>query len=223
MLTLHHLNHSRSFRILWLLEELKLAYGLEYQLVCHQRDKRTFLAPRALKDIHPMGKAPILVDTNLPKEHQTLVESALIIEYLLKKYDHQHLFAPQEELSWLDYTFWLHFAEGSLMPPVVMNVILTKTIAKAPMPFRLLAKKIKAGIDEAIINKNILSSLALIETRLNHHDWLAGSFGGADIQMHFAIKALEQTHLDLEQHYHTIAWLERCQKRQAYQNVARYW
>ena len=93
MITLYHLEKSRSFRIVWLLEELKLAYGLNYQLISHQRDERTYLAPKSFKNIHPMGKAPILVDDSLPDGEQVLAESALIIEYLLKTYDSEQRFS----------------------------------------------------------------------------------------------------------------------------------
>lgn len=223
MITLHHLKTSRSFRILWFLEELKLAYGLDYELVSHQRDTKTFLAPKDLQKIHPLGKAPILIDTALPEGEQALVESAFILEYLVKTYDKEQRFYPKDDKAWRDYTFWLHFAESSLMPFVLMNVVLNKTIAKAPILFQPIAKKIKAGIDEVILNKNISSALNLLEARLAKHDWLAGDISVADIQMHFAVKALEKTHLDLQKHRHTIAWLGRCEKRQAHQNVLRHW
>ena len=115
MLTLHHLNQSRSFRILWLLCELNALYGIPFKVIKHERTK-SHLAPKELTDIHPMGKAPILVDEI---RGRTLAESGFIIEYLLRHYDKDGKLSPTDE-TWEDYAFWLHFAESSMMPPLVM-------------------------------------------------------------------------------------------------------
>ncbi len=213
MITLYHLEKSRSFRIVWLLEELKLAYGLDYQLISHERDERTYLAPKSFKAIHPMGKAPILVDDSLPDGEQVLAESALIIEYLLRTYDSEQRFYPVGDKAWRDYTFWLHFAEGSLMPPLVMGLILTKAGQKAPLLVRPIARKLKAGIDQLILKNNIDSALSLIEETLTRSPWFAGdAFTGADVQMYFAVAAARQR-VGLAGESATQAWLERCESR----------
>ena len=116
MITLHHLNNSRSQRILWLLEEL----GLEYEIKRYQRDKKTMLAPPELKQVHPLGKSPVITDGDF-----VIAESGAIIEYLVKKYGKGRL-KPTDEKKALCYTYWLHYAEGSLMPPLLMSLIFRK-------------------------------------------------------------------------------------------------
>lgn len=216
MLTLHHLSQSRSFRILWLLEELKLAYGLPYQLISHDRDTRTFLAPKAFASQHTMGKAPILIDDSLPVGKQALAESAFIIEYLLKYHDAEQRFLPHDDASWRQYAYWLHFSEGTLMPPLVMGLILNKAIGKSPFFVKPIVKKLKAGIDQAVLSKNITSSLTLIDNTLSRQTWLAGEhLTGADIQMHFALAALHAKNA-LAQYPAIINWLTKCQQRPAF-------
>lgn len=213
MLTLHHLNHSRSFRILWLLEELKLAYGLEYQLVCHQRDKRTFLAPRALKDIHPMGKAPILVD-----DDKVLIESGFIIEYLLKYYDLNHQLQPTDDVQWQAYSFWLHFGESSMMPPLVMRLVMNAVATKSPIVIRPVAKAIRQKVEKMVISDTVRQSFGLLENHLQDKHWLAGSFSGADIQVYFTAKAL-QSRSGLDDYPNIQNWLMRCQARPAFEHA----
>lgn len=215
MITLHHLQQSRSFRIVWLLEELRTAYGLDYQLMTHARDATTFLAPSALKTIHPMGKAPILLDNRLP-DGESLAESALIIEYLLKTYDSEQRFYPTAGKQWRDYVFWLHFAEGSLMPPLAMTLILTKAIQKSPFFIKPIAAKLKDSIERMILRGNITSALTLLESSLADQEWLAGEFSGADIQLHFAVAAAGQRAVDLADFPNIRAWLNRCEQRAAF-------
>lgn len=220
MITLHHLEKSRSFRILWLLEELKLAYGLDYQLVSYPRNHKTYLAPVELKQLHTMGKAPILIDDTLPQGEQALAESALIIEYLLRTYDKEQLFYPKTEKAWREYTFWLHFAEGSLMPPLVMSLILSKATQKVPFFAKPIANKLKDGIGEMILNGNIHSALVLIEQTLSKQPWFArDSFTGADIQMYFPVSALRER-VGLLQQYHAIyTWLQGCEQRDGFKHA----
>jgi len=129
MLTVHHLENSRSQRVLWLLEEL----GLPYHVVRHARDPETLLAPPALRAVHPLGKAPVLVDGD-----QVLAESGAIIEYLVERYDTSHLLSPPPEPvtagERLRYRYWLHYAEGSAMPPMFLTLVLRR-LRNAPMPF----------------------------------------------------------------------------------------
>jgi glutathione S-transferase len=125
LIKLHHLNNSRSQRILWLLEELELSY----EIIKYQRDKLTQLAPKSLKKIHPLGKAPILED-----DGNTFAESGAIIEYLIMSYGEGKIFIPKSGKELQSYTYWMHFAEGSLMPPLVMKLVFEK-IKSSPMPF----------------------------------------------------------------------------------------
>lgn len=221
MIHLYHLNKSRSFRIVWLLEELKEAYGLDYQLHTIERDAATYLAPDYLKQIHPMGKAPILVDDSLPAGEQALAESAAIMAYLLKAYDPDAKFHPVVDAdsvqaagkAWRDYEFWMHFAEGSLMPPMVMSLILQKASAKSPWFARPVINQLKDGIHRMILDNNISSALKLLETALAGQSWLAKDFSAADIQMHLAVYGAKMRGTLPKSHQHTIQWLERCQSR----------
>lgn len=204
MITLHHLNYSRSFRILWLLEELKLAYGLNYELVCHERNKQ-FLAPDSLKQVNGVGKAPILID-----DGQVLMESAFIIEYLLKKYDKDKLFKPVDGKAWEYYTFWLHFSESSMMPPLVMRLVLDKTVAKSPFFIKPIANILRKKIEASMLTSSIRHNLDLLENHLKQHTWLAGSeFSAADIQAYFGLSKGDK------QEY-TSTWLKRCEQRDAF-------
>jgi glutathione S-transferase len=139
MIVLHHLNNSRSQRILWLLEEL----GVEYEVKRYQRDAKTMLAPPALRAVHPLGKSPVLTDGDL-----TLAESGAIIEYLVERYGEGRFIPAAGTPERLRYTFWLHYAEGSAMPPLLMALVFHR-IETAPMPFfvrpiaRSIVKKVR--------------------------------------------------------------------------------
>ncbi|MGB0514920.1 MAG: glutathione S-transferase family protein, partial [Wenzhouxiangellaceae bacterium] len=141
MITLHHLNNSRSQRVLWLLEEL----GLKYKLKRYQRDRKTNLAPEALKDVHPLGKSPVLVDGDA-----TLAESAVIVEYLARKYgDGDWAPAPEHPDYW-KFSYWMHYAEGSLMPPLLLKLVFSK-LREPPVPFliRPISSRIADQVDAA--------------------------------------------------------------------------
>lgn len=212
MLTLYHLNNSRSFRILWLLEELKARYNTEYQLITHDRTA-SYLAPKQMQDIHPMGKAPILVDGD-----KVLAESGFIIEYLLKTYDTDGEFKPTDDKAWEDYTFWLHFAESSMMPPLVMRLVMNAVATKSPLLVRPITKAIRQKVETLVIADNIKQSFDLLEAHLKDKEWLAGAFSGADIQTYFAVKALESRG-GLGERPNVIDWLLRCESRPAYKEA----
>lgn len=207
MLTLHHLNHSRSFRILWLLCELNEQYGTPYQLICHERTKN-HLAPKEMADIHPMGKAPILVDST---RGQTLVESGFIIEYLLRYYDKEGKLSPTDD-TWEDFAFWLHFSESTMMPPLVMRLIMDKVATKSPIFVRPIAKAIASKVEALVICDTIAQSFGLLNEHLANRLWIAGDFTGADIQAYFAVKAL-QSRGGLDEYCHLKDWLMRCEQR----------
>ncbi|MCL1622837.1 glutathione S-transferase [Moraxella sp. Tifton1] len=210
MLTLHHLNHSRSFRILWLLEELHASYGTPYEMVSHTRNAN-FLAPKEMTQIHPMGKAPILVDGTRGK---TLVESGYIIEYLLKYYDEQGQFSADEE-HWDDYVFWLHFSESSMMPPQVMRLVMSQIATKSPLMVRPVVRAIKNKVESLLIKDAIRQSCCVLDDHLKNREWLAGHFTGADIQTYFVTKALQND--GLNDCSNIRRWMTDCESRQAYQ------
>lgn len=216
MLHLYHLKNSRSFRIVWLLEELKLHYPIDYQLHTIDRDSKTLLAPESLTEIHPMGKAPILLDDTLAVGEQSMAESAAIIEYLLTNYDTKMQFRPSEAKLWRDYVYWLHFAEGTLMPPLVMGLILRKSVKKSPWFVKPVAKKFTTAINHAVLAKNITKALAMIETTLDKQPWLAERFSAADIQMYLAVYGAKLANKITSNHPNIQAWLVRCEQRAAF-------
>ncbi|WP_430462946.1 glutathione S-transferase [Thalassolituus sp. LLYu03] len=182
MITLHHLNNSRSQRIIWLLEEL----GVEYRIEHYQRDAKTSLAPDSLKKIHPLGKSPVITDGD-----NTIAESGLIIEYLLKTYD-KGRFVPQEgSPQYWQYLYWLHYSEGSLMPFLVMALVFNK-IKTAPMPFfiRPIAKGIADKVMTSYVGPTLDTNIRYIEAYLAKNTWFAGEqMTGADFQMIFPLEA----------------------------------
>ncbi len=217
MITLHHMAYSRSFRILWLLQELKRAYAdFDYKIVKY--DRQNGLAPKELLDIHPMGKAPIVIDDSLPVDEQVLAESAVIIEYLLATYDTDKKLSPKNswDKSGRAYHFWLHFAEGSMMPPLVMNLILSKATQRTPFFFRPIVKRVKHSIGELILNGNIQKSLQLLENTLQNQHWLCGHYvTGADIQVYFAVAGARRG-MDLSDYPNINNWLARCEARPSF-------
>ena len=210
MLHLHHLENSRSFRIVWLLEELKVPY----QLTSYERNK-VGLAPDSLEKIHPMGKAPILVVDGKP-----LIESGFIIEYLLKHYDEEQRFKPslEDEAAWENYTFWMHFAEATAMPPLVMRLVFSKVVERSPALIRPISKSIRKQVESSMISRNIDKVLALMEEHLQSNHWFAGeAFSGADIQMHFVVAAANaRQSLDKVKYANIINWQKRCEARPAF-------
>ena len=213
-LHLHHLQNSRSFRILWLLEEL----GLDYQLTKYERNQ-SYLAPESLENIHPMGKAPILEVDGV-----SMIESGHIIDYLMAKYDTEYKLHPQTDAdsqTWLDYDFWMHYAEASLMPPLVMRLVFNKIAEQAPRLVRVVTKKIRQKVEATMISKNINTSLDLVEKQLSDNQWFAGSeFSGADIQMGFVLEAVNtKQSLDRTKYANILNWIKRCQARPAYKRA----
>jgi glutathione S-transferase len=183
MIVLHHLNNSRSQRILWLLEEL----NLEYEVKIYQRDSTTNLAPNTLTLIHPLGKSPIITDGDV-----TVAESGAIIEYLIGTYCKGQLIDPQRgnEVH-RQYTYWLHFAEGTLMPPLVAKLVLDKVRTHAkPFFVKIIANKIVDKLMASYYGPIIAKNMDFIESHLAHNAWFAGDqLSGADIQMSFPLEA----------------------------------
>ena len=212
MVIVHHLNNSRSQRILWLLEEL----GLEYDIRRYQRDPKTMLAPPELRQIHPLGKSPVITDGDL-----TLAESGAIIEYLVGRYGNGRLVPAADTPGKLRYTYWLHYAEGSMMPPLLMKLIFDR-IERAPMPFfakpiaRAIARKTKSSFIEPNINRH----LDYMEAELGKTAWFAGSeFTAADVQMSFPLEAaVSRGGLDSKRPK-LMAFLDRIHARAAYKKA----
>ena len=186
MIKVHHLNNSRSQRVLWLLEELELPY----EVLRYERDPATMLAPAALRAVHPLGKSPLVEDGG-----QVMAESAAIIETLVERYDPHHVISPpplpQDAPERLRYRYWLHYAEGSAMPPLLLGLVFAR-LKQAPMPF--FAKPIARSIaDKAIagfVGPQIKLHLDYLESELGRHEWFAGDrFTAADIQMSFPVEA----------------------------------
>lgn len=182
MIIVHHLNNSRSQRVLWLLEEL----GLAYEIKRYQRDPKTMLAPASLKAIHPLGKSPVITDGEL-----TIAESGAIIEYLVETYGNGR-FIPQSGTSdKRRYTYWLHYAEGSAMTPLLLKLVF-KRIETSPMPFfvKPVAKGIAQKVQHSFVDPQIALHLSYIEGELAKTTWFAGEeFTAADIQMSFPLEA----------------------------------
>jgi glutathione S-transferase len=182
VIAVHHLNNSRSQRVLWLLEELELPYEIKR----YQRDAKTMLAPAALREVHPLGKSPVLSEGDL-----TLAESGAIIEYLVERHGRGRLIPPAGTRDRLRYTYWLHFAEGSAMPPLVMKLVFDR-MEKGPMPFfvRPIARGIANKVKSNFIEPNIARQLDYMEAELRRSTWFAGGeFSAADIQMSFPVEA----------------------------------
>ena len=182
MIIVHHLNNSRSQRILWLLEEL----GLEYDIKRYQRDPKTMLAPPELRRIHPLGKSPVITDGDL-----TLAESGAIIEYLVGRYGNGRLVPAADTPERLRYTYWMHYAEGSLMPPLLLQLIFGR-LDKGEMPYfvRPIARAIKNQVKNSFIQPRINQHLDYLEAELGKAAWFAGDrFSAADIQMSFPLEA----------------------------------
>ncbi len=209
MLTVHHLENSRSQRILWLLEEL----GVEYEMKRYGRDKDTSLAPPELKEIHPLGKAPVIVDNDV-----TVAESGAIIEYLVHTYDDGRLHPVDGTREWRSYTYWMHYAEGTFMPLMIISLILAR-IETAPMPFFIkpIAKGIVGKVRAGYLDANVKRNLEYMEQSLSESKWFCGdSFSAADIQMSFALEAAE-VRTDLSTVYpHLAGFLRSVRSRPAY-------
>lgn len=212
MITVHHLNHSRSHRVLWMLEELELLYELKR----YERDPKTMLAPPELKAVHPLGKSPVITDGDL-----TLAESAAILEYLLERYANGRLMPAQGSADYRRFRYWMHYAEGSAMPPLLLKLVFDR-VASGPMPFFIkpVARAIADGAHKAFIGPQLNTHLDYMEAELEKSPWFAGdSFSAADIQMSFPLEAA-RSRAGLDQcRPRLLAFLERIQQRPAYQRA----
>ena len=213
MIVVHHLNNSRSQRVLWLLEEL----GVEYEVKRYERDLQTMLAPAALRAVHPLGKSPVITDG----ESVTVAESGAIVEYLVSRYGAGRLVPAAGTPERLRYTYWLHYAEGSAMPPLLLKLVFDR-VESAPMPFfiRPIAKGIARQANQSFIGPQIKLHLDFMEGELGKSTWFAGDeFTAADVQMSFPLEAAaSRGGLDASRPK-LMAFLERAHARPAYKRA----
>lgn len=212
MIVVHHLERSRAHRIVWLLEEL----GLDYDVVRYRRDPDTLLAPPELRAVHPLGRSPVVVDGG-----DTLAESGAIVETLLERYDRQSRLAPAvgtpERVRW---HYWMHFAEGSAMPPLLISLIL-KRVREARMPFfaRPVARTIADRVTASLVAPQLRANGQYMDQALAADPWFAGaSFSAADVQMSFAVQALAARG-GIDDWPHLQDWLQRAQAREAWRRT----
>jgi len=212
MITVHHLAKSRSQRVLWLLEEL----GLEYEVRRYERDPGTLLAPPVLRDVHPLGKSPVITDGAL-----TVAESGAIVEYLVERYGGGRLAPPAGTPERLRYTYWLHYAEGSAMPPLLLKLIFDR-IETGPMPFfvRPVARAVAGRVKSSFVEPQIRLHLDYLEGELARSTWFTGNeFTAADIQMSFPLEAAAaRAGLDASRP-HLRDFLDRIHARPAYRRA----
>lgn len=210
MITLHHLENSRSQRIAWLLEEL----GVDYTVEVYRRQPPMMLAPKALEAVHPLGKSPVITDDGI-----TLAESGAIIEYLVEQ--HGGRLRPAEGTAALRaYTYWLHFAEGSMMPLLVMKLVFGR-LGEKPIPFLLrpIGKVFATAVDKNYLGPSLKKQLVHIEATLAKQPYFAGdAFTAADIQMSFPLQAA-QGRVDLGRYPQIEAWLQRIEAREGWKKA----
>jgi glutathione S-transferase len=212
-ITVHHLENSRSQRVLWLLEEL----GQPYDIVRYARDPKTMLAPPELRAVHPLGKSPLVgLD-----DGSVLAESGAIVETLIERYGAGQLSPAPGTPDFLRYRYWLHYAEGSAMPPLLLKLVFDR-VEKAPVPFFL--KPVVRGIAGKAKNGFVLPQLKLhldyLEGELARGPWFAGdAFSGADIQLSFPVEAAAARGGLDESRPRLMDWLRRIHARPAYQRA----
>ena len=212
MIVVHHLNNSRSQRVLWLLEELALPYELRH----YQRDPQTMLAPPELRAVHPLGKSPVISDGE-----RVVAESGAILEYLVETYGAGRFAPPPGTPERLRYTYWMHYAEGSAMPPLLLKLVFDR-IDAAPLPFfaKPIVRMVTGRVKSTFIGPQLSQHLAFQEAELGRHEWFAGpQFSAADIQMSFPVEAAASRAGMLDTHPKLAAFLERIHARPAYQRA----
>ena len=211
MLTVHHLNNSRSQRVLWLLEEL----GTPYEIKAYQRDPQTMLAPPELKAIHPLGKSPVIT-----VDGGTLAETGAIVEYIVGRYGQGRMTPPAGTPERMRWTYWLHYAEGSAMPPLLMKLVFSALPARSPALLRPLVKAIAGRAESGFIDPQLKAHFDYWEAELGKAEWFAGpEFSAADIMMSFPIEAAAERGGALNGRPRLKAFLEKIHARPAYRRA----
>ncbi len=210
-IVVHHLEQSRSLRVLWLLEEL----GLEYALTTYQRNPRTLRAPPALREAHPLGKAPIV-----EIDGRTYAETGVIVEAVCDRFDPDHRLRPSrdEEEAFELYRFFIHYSEGSMMPPLLVGLI-TARLRTAPLPFFLkpVVQRIAKRVDASFTDGELALHGQFVESHLATHPWFTGdAFTAADVVMSYPVEAGLMRGMFGDDHPSARAWYERVKARDAY-------
>jgi glutathione S-transferase len=210
MIIVHHLENSRSQRVLWLLEEL----GVPYEVTRYARDKKTQLAPPELRAIHPLGKSPVITDGD-----HVIAETGAIVEYLVDRYGEGRLVPPPHTPERLRYTFWLHYAEGSAMPPLLMKLVFETMAAarQAPLLARPVVRAVARKVMKVFVDPQLAVHLGYIEAELGKDPWFAGKeLTAADIQMSFPVEAAASRGASALPMPNMKNFLERIHARPAY-------
>jgi glutathione S-transferase len=211
MITVHHLNDSRSQRVLWLLEEL----GLPYEVKRYQRDAKTMLAPPELRAIHPLGKSPVVDDGEA-----RLAETGAIVEYLLETHGGSGLRPARGTAEGRRFTYWLHYAEGSAMTPLLLKLIFSQIPKRSPLLIRPVANGIARKVEASLIAPQLRTHTDYWEAELARSDWFAGdAFSAADIMMSFPVEAAGSRVGFGADKPRLKAFLQRIQARPAYQRA----
>jgi glutathione S-transferase len=211
VLTVHHLNNSRSQRVLWLLEEL----SAPYTVLRYERDPKTLRAPEALRRIHPLGKSPVITEGE-----ETIAESGAITEYLIERYGAGRLRPPPGSAAHARYRYWLHYAEGSAMPPLLLKLVFLR-IPRAPAPWyaRPIIRGLAGSVQARFVDPELRGHARYWEDALAAHPWFAGEeFSAADIQMSFPMEVIA-ARLPEALGERSRAFLERIHARPAYQRA----
>ncbi|HWO22901.1 MAG TPA: glutathione S-transferase [Kofleriaceae bacterium] len=212
MITVHHLNHSRSQRVLWLLEELELPY----ELVKYERDPKTMLAPKSLEAIHPLGKSPVITEGDA-----TIAESGAILEYLVETHGKGRFAPPAGTAAHHHYRYFMHYAEGSLMPYLLLKLV-TRKLKEAKMPFfvRPIAGKIADKLAGDFVDPNLRRHVAFLGDHLAKHRWFVGDeLSAADIQMSYPVEAIVARAGELSPPAPLVDFVKRCKERPAFQRA----
>jgi glutathione S-transferase len=211
MIIVHHLNDSRSQRVLWLLEEL----GLPYEVKRYQRDKKTSLAPTALRAIHPLGKSPVIEDGDV-----RVAETGAIIEYLLETHGAGRLKPVAGTAEARRFTYWLHYAEGSAMTPLLLKLVFSQLPKRSPLLIRGIVKAVSDKVQQTFIDPQIASHIAWWEDELGRSEGFAGdAFSAADIMMSFPLEAAGSRVPFGADRPRIKAFLERIHARPAWQRA----
>ncbi len=210
MIVVHHLNNSRSQRVLWLLEEL----GLPYEIKRYERDAATMLAPPELKAIHPLGKSPVITDGD-----KVIAETGAIVEYILETYGQGRLIPAAGTAERLRYTYWLHYAEGSAMTPLLLKLVFTALPNRAPGLMKGLVKSIAGKAQAGFVDPQLKAHVEYWEAELGKSEWFAGSeLTGADIMMSFPLET-GAARAGAASKPRIKAFLDRIHARPAYQRA----
>ena len=211
MLTVHHLNNSRSQRVLWLLEEL----GVPYEITPYQRDAATMLAPPELRAVHPLGKSPVVTEDDV-----TLAETGAIVEWVIERYGLGRLAPPPGSAERLRWTYWLHYSEGSAMPPLLLKLVFGRLPMSSPALLRPIVNAIAGKAQSSFIDPNLKAHFDYWEAELGKSEWFAGSeFTAADVMMSFPVEAAADRAGALNGRPRLAAFLQKIHARPAYRRA----